>query len=47
MASKSSGNKSGRSAITGRYVKHSTVARHPKTTVNETKPPRQSKGGKK
>jgi hypothetical protein len=42
-----SGNKSGRSAITGRFVKQSTVARHPKTTVNETKTSRQSKGGKK
>ncbi|MFJ2058155.1 hypothetical protein ACIOMM_19675 [Streptomyces sp. NPDC087908] len=25
----------GRSAITGRFVKQSTVKRHPKTTVNE------------
>jgi len=25
-----------RSAITGRFVKPSTVARHPKTTVTET-----------
>lgn len=33
-------NKRGRSAITGRFVKQSTVKRHPKTTVNE------SKGGK-
>jgi hypothetical protein len=37
---KSSGGKSGgggkaRSAITGRYVKPSTAARHPKTTVVE------------
>ncbi|MEU3603664.1 hypothetical protein ABZ714_33905 [Streptomyces sp. NPDC006798] len=30
-----SGNR-GRSAITGRFVKQSTVKRHPKTTVNET-----------
>lgn len=29
--------KQGRSAITGRFVKQSTVKRHPKTTVNETK----------
>jgi len=28
--------KRGRSAITGRFVKQSTVKRHPKTTVNET-----------
>jgi len=28
--------KSGRSAISGRYVKQSTVKSHPKTTVNET-----------
>jgi len=34
---KSSGAKSGRSAITGRFVKQSTVKRHPKTTVNETR----------
>lgn len=27
--------KRGRSAITGRYVKQSTVKRSPKTTVNE------------
>jgi hypothetical protein len=26
----------GRSAITGKFVKQSTVKRHPKTTVNET-----------
>lgn len=30
-------NKQGRSAITGRFVKQSTVKRHPKTTVNESK----------
>jgi len=29
--------KQGRSAITGRFVKQSTVKRHPKTTVNENK----------
>ena len=29
--------KQGRSAITGRFVKQSTVKRHPKTTVNESK----------
>lgn len=29
--------KQGRSAITGRFVKQSTVKRHPKTTTNETK----------
>ena len=28
--------KRGRSAITGRYVKQSTVKRSPKTTVNES-----------
>ena len=33
-ASKSNGNR-GRSAITGRFVKQSTVRRHPSTTVNE------------
>jgi len=35
--------KRGRSAITGRFVKQSTVNRHPKTTTNE----RAGKGGKK
>lgn len=35
---KSSGGKGkSRSAITGRYVKHSTATRHPKTTVTEKK----------
>lgn len=34
--------KRGRSAVTGRFVKQSTVKRSPKTTVNET-----SKKGKK
>lgn len=33
----SSVGKSGRSAITGRYVKQSTVARNPRTTVNESR----------
>lgn len=28
--------KRGRSAVTGRFVKQSTVKRHPKTTTNET-----------
>lgn len=28
--------KTGRSAVTGRFVKQSTVRSHPKTTVNET-----------
>jgi len=28
--------KTGRSAISGRFVKQSTVKSHPKTTVNET-----------
>jgi hypothetical protein len=38
MAGKSSGSggKRGRSASTGRFVKQSTVKRHPKTTVNES-----------
>ncbi|KPH99483.1 hypothetical protein OK006_8430 [Actinobacteria bacterium OK006] len=31
-----SGGKRGRSAITGRFVKQSTVRRHPSTTVNES-----------
>jgi len=34
--------KRGRSAITGRFVKQSTVARSPKTTVNQS-----TKGKKK
>ncbi|MEW4620738.1 MULTISPECIES: hypothetical protein [Corynebacterium] len=37
---KSAGKSSGkvhRSAITGRFVKASTAARHPKTTVSETR----------
>lgn len=36
--------KRGRSAITGRFVKQSTVKRSPKTTVNETT--KKSGGGK-
>lgn len=34
-SSGSSGRGNARSAITGRYVKPSTAARHPNTTVNE------------
>lgn len=34
-AAKNSGNR-GRSAITGKFVKQSTVQRNPKTTVNES-----------
>jgi hypothetical protein len=34
--SKSSGGKRGRSAVTGRFVKQSTVRRNPKSTVNES-----------
>ncbi len=33
---KSGSGSRGRSAITGRYVKQSTVRRNPKTTVNES-----------
>ncbi len=36
MARKQSGGGRGRSAITGRFVKQSTVKSHPKTTVNES-----------
>jgi len=38
-AKKSSGGsgKQGRSAITGKFVKQSTVRRHPNTTVNESR----------
>lgn len=32
----SSAGKRGRSAVTGRFVKQSTVRRSPKTTVNES-----------
>jgi len=31
----SSGGKRGRSAVSGRFVKQSTVRKNPKTTVNE------------
>ncbi|HEX8205596.1 MAG TPA: hypothetical protein VF587_06010 [Solirubrobacteraceae bacterium] len=34
---KSSGGKTGRSAITGRFVKQSTVRKNPRTTVNESR----------
>lgn len=36
MPSKSSGGQRGRSAITGRFVKQSTVKKSPKTTINES-----------
>ena len=36
MAGKTSGGKRGRSAKTGKFVKQSTVRRHPSTTVNES-----------
>ncbi len=36
MAGKASSGSRGRSAITGRFVKQSTVKSHPKTTVNES-----------
>ncbi len=36
MSGKSGGGKRGRSAVTGRFVKQSTVKRSPKTTVNES-----------
>jgi hypothetical protein len=35
--------KRGRSAVTGRFVKQSTVKKNPKTTVNQST----NKGGKK
>jgi hypothetical protein len=41
-SSGSSGHR-GRSAITGRFVKQSTVKRSPKTTVNESTGKRKSK----
>ncbi len=41
--SKGSGGQRGRSAITGRFVKQTTVQRNPKTTVNEST----KKSGKK
>ena len=38
MATKKGGSgKIGRSAISGRYVKQSTVRKNPKTTVNESR----------
>lgn len=38
MASrKTSTGKTGRSAISGRFVKQSTVTKNPKTTVNESR----------
>jgi hypothetical protein len=45
MASKGKGSgasagKQGRSAISGRYVKQSTVKRNPSTTVNESRKPK-------
>ncbi|HEX5120071.1 MAG TPA: hypothetical protein VFW65_33195 [Pseudonocardiaceae bacterium] len=43
MAGKSSGGKRGRSASTGRFVKQSTVRRHPSTTVNESTGKKSSK----
>lgn len=36
MAAKGGSARLGRSAITGRFVKQSTVKRSPKTTVNES-----------
>ena len=36
MATSKGSGKRGRSAITGRFVKQSTVRRTPKTTVNES-----------
>ncbi|MEV7242750.1 hypothetical protein AB0N92_16075 [Streptomyces sp. NPDC093248] len=38
-----SGGRRGRSAITGRFVKQSTVRRHPATTVNERVKPKPKK----
>lgn len=35
-SAKSGGGKRGRSAVSGRFVKQSTVRRNPKTTVNES-----------
>ena len=43
MAGKPKGaSPTGRSAITGRFVKQATVRRHPDTTVNES--PKKGKG---
>lgn len=36
MPRKGSSGKRGRSAVSGRFVKQSTVKKNPKTTVNET-----------
>jgi len=36
MAGKASGGGRGRSAISGRFVKQSTVTKSPRTTVNES-----------
>lgn len=36
MSKSSGGGKRGRSAISGRFVKQSTVKKSPKTTVNES-----------
>ncbi|MGW3507053.1 hypothetical protein [Streptomyces sp. NPDC000994] len=38
-----SGGRRGRSAVTGRFVKQSTVRRHPATTVNERIKPKPKK----
>jgi hypothetical protein len=35
LPTKSSGGKRGRSAVTGRFVRQSTVRKNPRTTVNE------------
>jgi len=45
VPSKSSGGKRGRSAISGRFVKQSTVKKNPKTTVSESA--KRSKKGRK
>jgi hypothetical protein len=41
--SSSGGGKRGRSASTGKFVKQSTVKRHPNTTVNESTGKRKGK----
>jgi hypothetical protein len=46
-ATKKTSGKRGRSAITGRIVKQSTVKSNPRETVNETVKPRKRGGGKK
>jgi hypothetical protein len=43
MAAGKSGGTRGRSAISGRFVKQSTVKRSPKTTVNESTKRKKSK----